>query len=413
MPLKEVRMLLMLTYSDGIFLAQKHNSTHNTSYNLRQVHSDQKNSNLEKKVTEYFKNHPERLKSLENSAEDHVWSFKKQKKYKQRRWSGHSYGINLILHTAYLFQGYHFAYGVEGKPTYASKETLAKELGICIRTLDKALKILRDMEVISWKSGKKTWETNTYYLADVYKSTPMRKPQGFRHPKHLWLKQQYLIKKQKLKEFTRTLFEHLLGDIADHLLRKNKNIRTSSKKECKNNFKSSKDPPKSTKFPTNWHILKDLSLNFKDQWILSRHSEHLLRAATDDLRFYQSLNKKVKNVAAFLMSRCYEHARQVKSQKKNINTINIKEWLSSYFKSRRTRFLFIYESQQLDRTKNESRPIIHLLWHKQEIQKSILKVYQKVQGVWIDKVFKFDRPNLIEAIESYLEDSLRNIPNAS
>ena len=269
------------------------------------------------------------------------------------------------------------------------------------------------MEVISWKSGKKTWETNTYYLADVYKSTPMRKPQGFKHPKHLWLKQQYLIKKQKLKEFTRTLFEHLLGDIADYLLRKNKNIRTSSKKECRNNFKSSKDPPKSTKFPTNWHILKDLSLNFKDQWILSRHSEHLLRAAINDLRFYQSLNKKVKNVAAFLMSRCHEHGRQVKSQKKNINTINIKEWLSSYFKSRRTRFLFIYESQQLDRTKNESRPIIHLLWHKQEIQKSILKVYQKVQGVWIDKVFKFDRPNLIEAIGSYLEDSIRNIQNAS
>jgi hypothetical protein len=407
---KEVRMLPMLTYSDRIFLAQKANSTHNTSYNLRQVLSDQENSNLEKKVTEYFHNYPERLKSLENSVEDHVGFFKKQKKYKQRRWSGHSYGINLILHTAYLFQDYHFSYGVEGKPTYASKETLSKELGICIRTLDKALKILRDMGVIYWKSGKKTWETNTYYLADVYKSTPMRKPQGFKHPKHLWLKQQYLIKKQKLKEFTRTLFEHLLGDIADYLLRKNKKIRTSFEKRVENDFKSSKDPPKSTKLPPNWHLLKDLNLNFKDQWILSRYSEHLLRAAIDDLRFYQSLDKKVNNIAAFLMSRCQEHDRQVKPQK---NTNNIKKWLSSYFKSRRTRFLFISESQQLDRTKNESRPIIHLLWHKQEIQKSILRVYQKIQGAWIDKVFNFDRPNLTEAIESYLEDSLRNTTSVS
>ena len=41
-------MLPMLTYSDRIFLAQKANSTHNTSYNLRQVLSDQENSNLEK-----------------------------------------------------------------------------------------------------------------------------------------------------------------------------------------------------------------------------------------------------------------------------------------------------------------------------------------------------------------------------
>ncbi|MCB1115642.1 MAG: hypothetical protein KDK71_04145, partial [Chlamydiia bacterium] len=107
---------------------------------------------FQEKVQEFFDSYPEKLADLESSiSEDKV-----RKKYKARRWSGHSYGVNLITHSAYLFQSYHFSYGVEGKLIRPSKKTLAKELGICIRTLDKALKILKEMEVISWKSGKQT-----------------------------------------------------------------------------------------------------------------------------------------------------------------------------------------------------------------------------------------------------------------
>lgn len=351
----------------------------------------------------YFQNHSKKIAELEKLISDDL-SLKKQNRYKDRRWIGHSYGINLITHTAYLFQAYHFSYGVEGKPIRPSKATLAKEIGTCVRTLDKALKILEDMGVISWKSGRQTWETNTYYLTDAYKTTPMRKPQDFKHPRHLWLKQQYLIKKQRLKEFTRTLYEHLLGDIADHLLCRNKNIRTSQKRGGENFIKSSKDPPKTYKKPPSWHILIDLKLKFKDQWILSRYSEHLLRAAIDDLHAYQSWGKTVENIAAFLMSRCKEHENKKCTRTQKAKPIDIKKWLTSYFKSARNRFLFINDINQIDKATNESRPFIQLLWHKQDIQKSVLKIYQKVQGSWVDKVFNFDRPNLAEAIESYLEN---------
>lgn len=367
---------------------------------------------IQEKTQDYFQNHSKKLTELEKLISDDL-SIKKQKRYKDRRWIGHSYGINLITHTAYLFQAYHFAYGVEGKPITPSKATLAKEIGICVRTLDKALKILEDMGVISWKSGKQTWETNTYYLAEAYKSIPMRKPKGFKHPKYLWLKQQYLIKNQKLKEFTRTLYEHFLGDITDHLLRREKKLRTSKVKIEKSLLKLGTDPPYAQKVPPNWHLLKDLKLHFKDQWVLSRYSECLLRAVMNDLYSYQSWGKSVENVAAFLISRCKDHEKQNEIKRSNPTNMNVKEWLTAYFKERRTRFLFISDINQIDRAKSEYRPFIQLLWHKGDFKQSVLKVFQKIEGNWIDKIFKFDRPNLVESIQFYLENSLKNIPSAS
>lgn len=393
----------MLAHSDSILPAQKASSTDNTKYNLRQASLHENLFSLEEKIEEYFQKHPKKLKILENSEPEHIASLPTHQRYKTRRWAGHSYGANLIIHTAYLFQAYYFGYGIEGKPIYPSKKTLAEEIGICIRTLDKALKILKEMGIVSWKSGQTTWETNVYYLVDTYKSTPMRKPSDFVHPRHLWLKQQYLIKKQKLKEFTRTLYEHSVRDIADYLLRRKKNIRTSKEETEKSILKLGTDPPKPRKTPPNWHLLKNLKLCFKDQWVLSRYSEHFLRAAIDDLHFYESCGKSVENISAFLMSRCKEHKKQNESNESNLNRVDIKKWLTSYFKERRKRFLFISDINQIDRQKNDPRPCIQLLWHKQDIQRSVLNVYQKVQGTWIDKFFKFDRPDLIEAIESYFD----------
>ena len=401
----------MLAYLESILPAQKAISTDNTKYNLRQVFTCRDSVSLEEKISEYFQNHPEKLTDIEESLNEK--SSKKNRCYKHRRWSGHSYGIDLITHTAYLFQAYHFAYGVEGKPIRPSKKTLAKELGICIRTLDKALKVLRSMGVVDWKSGKTSWETNIYYLSDAYKSTPMRKPSDFVHPRHLWLKQQYLIKKQILKEFTRTIYEHLLGDIADHLLRREKKLRTSKEKIEKNDLKQGTDPPKARKMPPNWHLLKDLELHFKDLWVLSRYSERLLRAAISDLQSYQSWGKSVENVAAFLVSRCKDHEKQNEIKRSTSNIIDFKEWLTSYFKERRTRFLFIIDMNQIDRSKTEHRPFIHLMWHKGDFKQSVLKVFQKIEGAWIEKVFKFDRSNLVESIQSYLEKSLQNVPSVS
>jgi len=378
-----------------------------TQYDLVKVEQDQQN--LYDAIVEYCLRNPVATEKLAKSEADHINSLpiKKRKKYKKRRWKGHSYGIQLVLHTAYLIQGYHFAFGVEGKPINPSKGTLAKEVGICIRTLDKALKILRTMGVVSWKSGKKTWETNTYYLADCYKVTPMRKPEGFKHPRALWLKMQYIIKIQKLKDFTRTLYEHLLTDIADHLLRREKFIRSSLDKKSNFLLKPSKDPPKKRKKPSNWHILRSLRLSFKDQYILGRYSESILRAAVDDMTAYLDWGKTISNKAAFLMSRCKFHKEAATVNKKLEEPKDIKSWLMSYFKTNKSKFKFINTDSDLDLATSEAKPFINLKFHKDDLKKSVLKVFQKVQGSWVDKVFSFDRPNLAEAIENYLENSLK------
>ena len=220
---------------------------------------------LYEKITEFCANNPNLQEALEKSESDHLATLnvKQRKKYKKRRWRGHSYGVRLIIHVAYLLQVYHFAFGLEGKPVNPSKAVLAKQVGICIRTLDKALKILKAMGFVNWKSGKKTWETNTYYITDCYKTTPMRRPEDFEIPRKLWLKQQYLIKKQKFKDFTRTLYEHSLRDIADHLRCREKLERTSFERLIKNSFKTSKDPPKKRKRPILGHLLKEFSFSFK------------------------------------------------------------------------------------------------------------------------------------------------------
>ena len=68
---------------------------------------------------------------------------------------------------------------------------------------------------------------------------------------------------------------------------------------------------------------------------------------------------------------------------------------------------FISSKDELDLATTEVKPFIDLKFHKEEFKKSVLKVFQKVHGTWIDKIFTFDRPDLVEAIESYLENSLK------
>ncbi len=364
---------------------------------------------LYEKIAEFCAKNPNLQEALEKSESDYfkTLNVKQRKKYKKRRWRGHSYGVRLIIHVAYLLQVYYFAFGLEGKPVNPSKAVLAKQVGICERTLDKALKVLKAMGFLTWKSGKKTYETNIYYIADCYKTTPLRRPEDFEIPRKLWLKQQYLIKKQKFKEFTRTLYEHSLRDIADHLRCREKLERTSFERMIKNSFKASKDPPKKRKRPILGHLLKEFSFSFKDQAILSCYGESVLRAAIDDLRAYESWVKVINNKAALLVSRCKVHKEKLKAKEKAATPEDVKNWIVNYFKSHSGKLNFISSKDELDLATTEVKPFIDLKFHKEEFKKSVLKVFQKVHGTWIDKIFTFDRPDLVEAIENYLENSLK------
>ncbi len=117
------------------------------------------------------------------------------------------------------------------------------------------------------------------------------------------------------------------------------------------------------------NTLKQFNLNFKDQHVLGRYSEALLRAAIDDLNAYRSWDKEVYNIAAFLMGRCKAHQKNSKVREQKAIPSNIKEWLTGYFKARKRKFVFISKGNQVDQSTNESRPFIQLLWHKHDIHR--------------------------------------------
>ena len=122
---------------------------------------------------------------------------------------------------------------------------------------------------------------------------------------------------------------------------------------------------------------------------------------------YLDWGKTISNKAAFLMSRCKFHKEAATVNKKLEEPKDIKSWLMSYFKTNKSKFKFINTDSDLDLATSEAKPFINLKFHKDDLKKSVLKVFQKVQGSWVDKVFSFDRPNLAEAIENYLENSLK------
>ena len=176
-------------------------------------------------IEKHFIENPEKLIELEQSEREHFenLSAKKKAKYKKRRWAGHGYGRRVVRDLAYLLQGYYFAYGIEGKKINPSRKRLAKELGVSVRTLDKAKSILKEMELITWVSGKKTWEPNTYILSDHLMTTPIKNPEeGYRHPPHIYHKLMVQEKTKRFKAFWTIIREHRLIDIAHHLLRRSK-----------------------------------------------------------------------------------------------------------------------------------------------------------------------------------------------
>lgn len=181
---------------------------------------------LDKKINAYFIDHPKKLIELEKSERkfyDNL-SVKKKAKYKKRRWRGHSYAHRVMRDLLYLFQGYWLAYGIEGGKINPARRTLAKEIGVCKRTLDKALNLLKEEGIIDWVSGKKTWETNTYTIkASWVKTNPIAHPgEGFSHPPHIYHKLMIQEKTKKLKWWWTMIYEHRVKDIAHHLLRRSK-----------------------------------------------------------------------------------------------------------------------------------------------------------------------------------------------
>ena len=331
-------------------------------------------------------------------------------KYKDRRkfynCTKKCYEDNPEYHLAYLMQEYNIAYNGNIFPT---RKRLAEELQVSERIVDKALKNLKSEEDLYVQSGKKTWTTNQYFLPIKYQKHPLIAPPDYKSPKilHMAINRKFTKAKcPELKRWIGKLFRRQKDQFAHYSFQEIKKLRSSLKKGVKISSKKTKDPPKKRKKPPNWHLLSPLKLSFKDHHILSRYSEALLRAAIDDLHAYAGWGKTIENKAAFLMSRCKAHQLQRQAKAEAAKPENLKNWITTYLTSFKNKISFINSKAQLDPATTDLRPHVELKLHKEDIKKSVLKIYQKVHGSWVDKFFQFDRPDLVEAIESYIENSL-------
>nr|VFK81020.1 MAG: Helix-turn-helix domain [Candidatus Kentron sp. SD] len=320
---------------------------------------------------------------------------------KRRFYKGRCFRKIIYNKVLWVIKTFYLAFG-KVTPSY---QTIADILQVHRNTVIKRLQELREWGVISWKSGKKTFETNTYYLNEAYMELIIPRPEKITLPRKIHYA--FVSKMAKAKGWLKTkLMNHFSIENVHHKLIVYLFSRTSIEKRRKDSFKSSKDPPPKRKKPPNWQLLRPFKLSFKDQWVIGRYSEALLRSAIDDYNFYKKQGKEIVNIPAFLISRCKTHKEKLDLLKKE-NRTNVKDWITSYFKSRGKRFIFIAKESDLDHSTSEQKPFIQFLKHKADIKKSILKVWQKVGGQWTDKVFNFDRPDLADSIENYLENSLK------
>ncbi len=335
----------------------------------------------------------------------------RKSKYKARRkfynCTKKCYEDSPEYHLAYLMQEYNIAYDGDIFPAI---QRLAEELQVSKRIIDRTLKNLKAEEDLYVQSGKKTWTANQYSVPIKYQKNPLIAPPDYIRPKMLhWILSRKFSKAKcpKLKRWIGKHFRRQKLQFAHYSFQEIKKLRTSIENRIKKSFKGSKDPPRKRKRLSCWHLLKEFSLSFKDQAILSCYGESVLRAAIDDLRSYEAWGKVINNKAALLVSRCKVHKEKLKAKEKAAAPEDIKNWLINYLKSHKSKLNFISSQSELDLATTETKPFIDLKVHKEEFKKSVLKVFQKVHGTWIDKIFRFDRPDLVEAIESYLENSTK------
>ena len=171
--------------------------------------------------------------------------------------------------------------------------------------------------------------------------------------------------------------------------------------------------------PNMTHVLMTkYNLNKQKAEFLARNEVRVISLSMEDVDTYvENFGKTVSNYFGFLLNRCKHHGselyRKRKLEQQNHEPKNIEDWLMGYFKTHSERMIFISKQRDLDLATREQRPFVQFLKHRENFKKSVLKVWQKVQGVWIEKVFEFDRPDFKRAVTEFFESAFGSMQEFS
>ena len=326
---------------------------------------------------------------------------------KRRFFKGRSF--KKVLHDPLLWIMKSFDLAFKGKVN-PSFQTIADISKVHRNTCIKYLQNHREMGVIDWDSGKKTYETNTYHLCEAYRELIIPRPKNVTLPGwlHYAIMRLIFIEKGWYKQ---KLINHISRENVHHKLLVYLSFRTALDEMRKNAQKSGSDPPKGKRKSNCWHILKPFSFSAKDRAILAHYGEAILRSAIDDFNAFKSWKKEVNNEVGFLISRCKHHKDRLKQREefdKPCKPQEALEWLKENLTTLKDKLVFLKSESQVNRSvaAENTRPGILLKIHS-EVERSIFRIYQKVRGVWIDKEFIFDRPDFKLAVTNYFEQSFK------
>ncbi len=301
---------------------------------------------------------------------------------------------------------------------YISQTKLGALVGVNRDTCRKHLRMLvADGWLGEWQF--RLYDTCIYNLGKnltrqqiAYKFRGIKRPKGFKVPGWLFgLIMRYLPQAQAY-----ALLKY--GITHESFLKKGNRDKkyTENRKKRERKLLKSKfgvPDPRLTKVLIDKYNLKQQQAEF-----LARNEERTILLAIEDLDTYISkFSKVVNNPFGFLLHRCKAHGSKAYQERRKVPEKVLKTpqdrlgWLKEYLSSIQKKVFFINSERQVNRRAiaETTKPGILLKIHKQDPAKSSLKVFQKVCGTWVDKVFTFERPDLVNDVETYLENSLKQV----
>ena len=289
----------------------------------------------------------------------------------------------------YLFRLYHIAYGGN---VYPSRQTIANALRVHPNTVDKYNRILKALGFLSWLSGKPNFTSNTYFIDACTQNQTMIRPEGFVIPRKLWFSLRGLMNKLDW-EAKQKLYTTLIKDFVNHILTNREYLRTLLKESMQKSFEKTKDPPKKKKRPFLWNLLKPFKLPFKENIILSGFGEATLRASIEDYHAYLGWKKSIDNPVAFLIARCKFYKAKYHNVEKATPKQNL-TWVKSQLKNNGAEFV----SSEIEIPRDSKKLFTKLMICKKQKEKSVLYLWKKINGYWIDKRITLDNPRLVELV---------------
>ena len=325
---------------------------------------------------------------------------------KRRFYKGCSFKKVLYSRTLWVIKSYDIAFNGKIRPSF---QTIADILKVHRNTAIKYLQADREVGALDWDSGKKTYETNSYHLCDAYRELIIPRPKNMTLPG----KVHYAISGKIAKAkgwYKQKLLNHISRENVHHKHTVYLSLRSSLDEMRKTSKETGVDPPKLKQKLSCWHLLKAFNLSFKEKAILSSFGEATLRPAIDDLHYFESKGNKVQNKVALLISRCKHHKGKLQDSieaEQPSTPENSLEWIKGFLTSRKNKLKFVSKESEIDRATTTSKPFVLFLQSLDSVEKSIFRIYQKVQGVWIDKEFPFARPDFKRAILDHFETAFK------